>query len=338
MGLRDFISKQFIDVIEWEEEPGLLAERLDFQDNEIQNGAQLTVRETQAAVVIDEGVLADMFGPGLHTLDTSNMPILTNLKNWDKAFKSPFKTDVYFFSQKEQVNLKWGTVQPVTIRDPELGPVRLRAFGTYSFRVKDVAPFYAALVGTLDDVTVASIEPQLRAAIMTALATGLGGGGVPFLDLAANQQKLSEALKEAVGPAFEQYGLEVPTFYVESVSLPEEVQKHLDKKSSMRVLGDLDQYAKFQAAEAIEKAAEQEGGMAGLGAGAGAGMAIGQTMAGAMAQQPAPAPAAPAAPAAAAADDADPFEMIEKLHKLQEMGAISQEEFDAKKADLLSKI
>ena len=128
MGLRDFISKQFVDVIEWEEEPGLLAERLDFQDNEIQNGAQLTVRETQAAVVIDEGVLADMYGPGLHTLDTSNMPILTNLKNWDKAFKSPFKTDVYFFSQKEQVNLKWGTVQPVTIRDPELGPVRLRAF------------------------------------------------------------------------------------------------------------------------------------------------------------------------------------------------------------------
>ncbi|MGJ8537311.1 MAG: SPFH domain-containing protein, partial [Parasphingopyxis sp.] len=208
MGIRDFLSKQFIDVIEWGEEPGDLAERLDFADNEIQNGAQLTVRETQAAVVIDEGVLADMYGPGLHTLDTSNMPILTNLKNWDKAFKSPFKTDVYFFSQKEQVNLKWGTAQPVTIRDPELGPIRLRAFGTYSFRVKDIAPFYASLVGTLDKVTVSSIEPQLRAAIITALATGLGGGDVPFIDLAANQQKLSDALKEAVGPAFEQYGLE----------------------------------------------------------------------------------------------------------------------------------
>ncbi len=332
MGLRDFISKQFVDVIEWQEEPGELAEKLDFADNEIQNGAQLTVRETQAAVVVDEGVLGDMYGPGLHTLDTSNMPILTNLRNWDKAFKSPFKTDVYFFSQKEQINLKWGTAQPVTIRDAELGPIRLRAFGSYSFRVKTIAPFYATLVGTLGKVTVADIEPQLRAAIMTALATGLGSGDVPFIDLAANQQKLSEALKNAVAPAFEQYGLEVPTFFVESVSLPEEVQKHLDKKSSMRVLGDLDQYAKFQAAEAIEAAANQEGGMAGLGAGAGAGMAIGQTMAGALAQQPAAAPATPAAPAV------DPFEQIEKLHKLHEMGALSKEEYETKKADLLSQV
>ncbi|MBC7986438.1 MAG: SPFH domain-containing protein, partial [Sphingomonadaceae bacterium] len=281
MGLRDFISKQFIDVIEWREEPGELAERLDFIDNEIQNGAQLTVRETQAAVFVDEGVIADMFGPGLHTLDTQNLPVLTNLRNWDKAFKSPFKSDIYFFSQKEQTGLKWGTAQPVTIRDKELGPVRLRAFGSYSFRVKSIAPFYAALVGTLSEVRVSDIEPQLRAAIATALATGLGSSDVPFLDLAANQAKLSDALKAAVSPAFEQYGLEVPTFFVESVSLPEEVQRHLDKGSSMRVLGDLDQYAKFQAAESIELAAKQEGGMAGLGAGAGAGMAIGQAMAGA---------------------------------------------------------
>lgn len=335
MALRDFISKQFIDVIEWEEEPGELAEKLDFADNEIQNGAQLTVRETQAAVIIDEGVLADMYGPGLHTLETSNMPILTNLKNWDKAFESPFKTDVYFFSQKEQVNLKWGTAQPVTIRDAELGPVRLRAFGTYSFRVKEIAPFYASLVGTLGKVTVSDIEPQLRAAIMTALATGLGSGGIPFLDLAANQQKLSEALKDAVDPAFSQYGLEVPSFFVESVSLPEEVQKHLDKSSSMRVLGDLDQYAKFQAAEAIETAAQQEGGLAGVGAGAGAGVAIGQAMAGAFAQ-----PQQPAQPAGGGGgtSEVDPFEQIEKLHKLHEAGALSKDEFEAKKAELLSKI
>ncbi|MCA1749739.1 MAG: SPFH domain-containing protein [Parasphingopyxis sp.] len=336
MALRDFISKQFIDVIEWTEEPGELAERFDFADNEIQNGAQLTVRETQAAVVVDEGVLADMYGPGLHTLETSNMPILTNLKNWDKAFESPFKTDVYFFSQKEQLNLKWGTAQPVTIRDAELGPVRLRAFGTYSFRVKEIAPFYASLVGTLEKVMVKDIEPQLRAAIMTALATGLGSGGIPFLDLAANQQKLSEALKDAVDPAFAQYGLEVPSFFVESVSLPEEVQKHLDKSSSMRVIGDLDKYAKFQAAEAIEKAAEQEGGMAGIGAGAGAGVAIGHAMAGAFAQ---PQQAAqPAQPAGGGGSDVDPFERIEKLHKLHEAGALSKEEFEAKKAELLKQV
>ncbi|NNC73064.1 MAG: hypothetical protein HKN78_09340 [Sphingomonadaceae bacterium] len=338
MGLREWISKQFIDVIEWEEEPGLLAEKLDFQDNEIQNGAQLTVRETQAAVIVDEGVLADKFGPGLHTLDTSNVPILTNLKNWDKAFESPFKTDVYFFSQKEHINLKWGTAQPITIRDAELGAVRLRAFGTYSFRIKDISAFYATLMGTLGEVRVDSLEPQLRAAIMTALASALGSGGIPFLDLAGNQQKLSEALKEAVDAAFEQYGLEAPAFYVESVSLPEEVQKYLDKASSMRVLGDLDQYAKFQSAEAIEAAAKNEGGIAGIGAGVGAGAAIGQTMAAAMAPAAAPAPAAPAAPAADAPEADDPFEQIEKLHKLKEMGALTEEEFEAKKADLLSKM
>ncbi len=334
MGIRDFISKQFIDVIEWEEEPGLIAERLDFRDNEIQNGAQLTVRETQAAVIIDEGVLADKFGPGLHTLDTSNVPILTNLKNWDKAFESPFKTDVYFFSQKEHLNLKWGTAQPITLRDAELGPVRLRAFGTYSFRIKDISSFYATVMGTLGEVRVESLEPQLRAAIMTALATALGSGNIPFLDLAGNQQKLSDALKDAVDAAFEQYGLEAPSFYVESVSLPEEVQKYLDKASSMRVIGDLDQYAKFQSADAIEAAAKNEGGVAGIGVGIGAGAALGQTMAGAMGGATAPAPA----PAAAAQPDVDPFEQIEKLHKLKEMGALTEEEFQAKKADLLGKM
>lgn len=330
MGILDFLSKQFVDVIDWVEEPGQLAWRYPMQDREIQNGAQLTVREGQVAAFFDEGQIADMFGPGLHTLETSTLPLLTALQNWDKAFKSPFKSDVYFFSQKEQINLKWGTTQPVTIRDPELGPLRLRAFGSYSFRVAKVAPFLSRLVGTLERLDVRDIEQQLRGAIATSLATGLGGGKTPFLDLAANQTLLSQALREAVAPAFDQWGLSVESFFVESLSLPEEVQKHLDKSSSMRVLGDLDRYAKFQAAEAIETAASQPGGMAGIGAGAGAGIAIGQAMAGALGTG--------GGGAAAPAPAEDPFAVIEKMHKLLTIGAITQAEFDAKKAELLGRV
>lgn len=326
----DWIKKQFVDVIDWTDEPGVLAIRYPMQDREIQNGAQLTVREGQMAAFVNEGRVADVFGPGLHNLETANLPVLTSLMNWDKAFASPFKSDVYFFSQREQINLKWGTAQPVTIRDKELGPVRIRAFGSYSFRIEDVAPFSVKLMGSLERLTTEELEPQLRAAIATALATGLGGGDVPFLDLAANQTALSDKLREAVTPAFAQWGLAVPSFFVESLSLPEEVQKHLDKASSMRVIGDLDRYAKFQSAEAIETAAANPGGIAGIGAGAAAGLAIGQTMAAGLGAN-----MAGGAPAAA---QEDAFAQVEKLHKLLTIGAITQEEFDAKKAELLSRI
>jgi len=325
----DFLRKQFVDVIEWVDEPGVLAMRYPFADREIQNGGQLTVRESQMAAFVNEGRVADVFGPGLHTLETSTLPILTSLMNWDKMFQSPFKSDVYFFSMKEQLNQKWGTAQPVTIRDKELGPVRIRAFGSYSFRIDDVAPFSVKVMGTADKVRASDLEPQLRAAIATALATGLGGGDVPFLDLAANQTALSDKLKEAVAPALAQWGLAVPSFFVESLSLPEEVQKHLDKASSMRVIGDLDRYAKFQSAEAIETAAANPGGIAGIGAGAAAGLAIGQTMAAGLSGAPA---------GGAAAKEEDPFQMVERLHKLLTVGAISQEEYDAKKAELLNRI
>ena len=323
----DFLRKQFIDVIDWVEEPGVLAFRYPMQDREIQNGAQLTVRESQIAAFIDQGKVADVFGPGLHTLDTENIPILTNLMNWDKAFASPFKSDIYFFSLRERTSLKWGTTQPVTIRDKELGPIRIRAFGSYSFRISDVDPFSTKLMGTLERVRDEDIEPQLRAAIATALATGLGTGDVPFLDLAGNQTLLSAKLKEAVTPVMAEYGLAVPSFFVESLSLPEEVQAHLDKASSMRVIGDLDRYAKFQSAEAIETAAAQPGGIASLGAGAAAGVAIGQAMASGLGGG-----GGNAAPAE------DPFAQVERLHKLLTLGAISQEEYDSKKAELLARI
>ena len=328
----DFLKKQFVDVIEWLEQPGQLAWRVPFADQEIQNGAQLTVRETQSAAFFDQGKLADYFGPGLHRLDTANLPLLTNLMNWDKAFKSPFKSDVVFFSLKEQAGLKWGTAQPITIRDAEFGAIRLRAFGTYSFQITGLQDFASRLLGTLGEVTASSLEPQLRSAIQTSIATALGSSGIPFLDLAANQQKMSDQIKIEVDKAFAQWGLTCLSFYVESVSLPDDVQAHLDKGSSMRVIGDLDRYTKFQTAEAIEKAAGQEGGLAGLGAGMGVAANLGAAMAQSFAPSPAPQPAAAAAPAE------DPFAVIEKLHKLVTIGALSQEEFDAKKAELLSRI
>jgi len=326
-----FFSKQFIDVIEWHEEPGQLAWRVPMEDNEIQNGAQLTVREGQGAAFLDEGKLADMFPAGLHKLDTNTLPILTNLMNWDKAFNSPFKSDVIFFSFREQTGLKWGTAQPITVRDPEFGPLRIRAFGTYAIRIDNVEKFYSNLLGTVAEMRIGDLEAQLRSTINTCLAATLGAGKIPFLDLAANQVLLSETLEQAVDSALEQWGLNATKLFVESLSLPAEVQEKLDKASSMNMLGDLNKYAKFQAAEAMETAAEQSGGMAGVGAGAAAGMAIGQTMAASIGTTAA-APAAPAAPTE------DPLITIEKMHKLMVAGVLSEEEFTKKKSELLGLI
>jgi membrane protease subunit (stomatin/prohibitin family) len=328
MGIFDFLSKQFVDVIDWVDEPGTLAIRYPMADKEIQNGAQLTVRAGQTALFFNEGQLADAFLPGMYKLETANLPVLTALMNWDKGFASPFKADIYYYSQKEQTGLKWGTTQPITVRDKEFGPLRVRAFGSYSFRIESVPVFSAKMMGSLEKLTVGDIEPQLRGAIATAIASALGGGEIAFLDLAANQAMLSEKLKAAVEPAFAEWGLSCRSFFIESLSLPEEVQAHLDKASSMRVVGDLDRFVRFQSAEAIETAAGQSGGVAGAGAGMAAGMAIGQSMANGMGT-PAAAPAAPGE---------DAYAQIEKLHKLMTMGAVTQEEFDAKKAELLSRI
>ena len=322
MGLFDFLSKQFVDVIDWTEAPGDLAIRWPMKDREIQNGAHLTVRDGQAAFFYDQGQIADAFGPGLHTLETANLPVLTNLMNWSTGFQSPFKADLRFFTLKEQAGLKWGTPQPITVRDREFGPLRIRAFGSYSFRIKDVPVFAVKLMGTMEAVRVADVEPQLRGAITTALASALGGGDIAFVDLAANQQALSEHLRQAVAPAFEAWGLEVASFFVESVSLPEEVQAHMDKASSMRVVGDLDRFVRFQAATAIENAGSGGMGIGGIGAEVAAGAMLGRSMAAGLAGD----------------TGEDAFALIEKLHRLHTAGAISDEEYAAKKAALLAKI
>jgi membrane protease subunit (stomatin/prohibitin family) len=335
MSLMSFISKQFIDIIQWtEDEPGTLAYRYPMQDMEIQNGGKLVVRETQRAAFFNEGKFADQFGAGTYTLNTKTLPVLTYLQNWDKLFESPFKSDVYFFSQREQIDQKWGTTQPITIRDKEYGPLRIRAHGIYSYKIADIVTFWTKLCGTAERYTVQDVEGQIRAAVLTSLASFLGSSDVAFVDMAANQDLFSQKLSEAVKSTFSDFGLELRSFYVQSVSLPEELQQHLDKASSMRLVGDLQKYAQLQAADSIAIAAANQSGAAGAGVGIGAGIGLGQMMAGTMAQAAGNQPAG----AQAAAPAEDPLQTLEKLADLLKKGILTQTEFDAKKTELLKKI
>ncbi len=296
MSLRDFISKQFIDVIDWvEPEDGILAYRYPMQDREIQNGGKLTVRDSQFALFVNEGKAADAFPAGLYTLNTQTLPILTYLMNWDKAFKSPFKSDVYFFSARTQTDQHWGTPNPITIRDKEFGAIRLRGFGIYSYHLIDAKKFYTKISGTRDLYRVADLEGQLRNTIIAKMTDAFAQSQVPFLDMAANQGVLAQKITEQLSPAFADYGLSLDTFNVENLSLPDELQKVLDQRISMNMIGDMNKFTQYEVAQSIPIAAANEGGGAvGIGAGLGAGMAIGQTMANAVQnaaaaqQQPAP--------------------------------------------------
>jgi membrane protease subunit (stomatin/prohibitin family) len=280
MSLRDFLSKQFIDVIEWvEPQDSILAYRYPMQDREIQNGGKLTVRDSQMAVFVNEGRVADVFGPGLYTLNTQTLPILTYIMNWDKAFKSPFKSDVYFFITRLQTNQHWGTPNPITIRDKEFGAVRLRAFGIYTYHVADPKLFYTKVSGTRDVYRVEDLEGQLRNTIVGRITDSFAGSQVPFLDMAANQVALSEKISGQLKPAFTELGLILDSFVVENLSLPDELQKILDQRIGMNMVGDMGRYTQYQVAQSIPVAAANEGGgAAGIGAGLGAGVAMGQAM------------------------------------------------------------
>lgn len=336
MGIGDFIKKQFIDVLQWNEDgDGVLAWRYPMQDFEIQYGAKLTVRESQMAVFVNEGKVADVFGPGLHTLNTNTLPILTYLQNWDKLFQSPFKSDVYFFSTRLQLGRKWGTPQPVTVRDKDFGMVRLRAFGMYSYKLADPKKFFTEISGTRDTYTVDDLEMQLRNLVVSTMSSTLGNSAVPFLDMAANLGVMSDAVKTAMTPVFERYGVAIDNFAVESISLPEELQKALDTRISMGMVGNMATYTQYQTANAIPLAAQNEGGLAGVGASLGAGLTMGQVMTEAMRAAQAGTPAA--APAAAPASDS-PEARLGKLKSLLDGGLITQADYDAAKADVIKQI
>ena len=337
MSLGSFIRKQFVDVLQWnEEDDGTLAWRYPMEDFEIQYGASLTVRDSQLAVFVNEGQIADVFGPGRYTLTTQTIPVLTNLKHWDKFFESPFKSDVYFFSTRLQLGRKWGTPQPITIRDTDFGMVRLRAFGMYSYKLADPKRFFTEISGTRASYTVDELEQQLRNLVVATMSATLGGAELPFLDMAANQILLAERMRAAMTPTFERYGLALDNFAVENISLPEELQKAIDTRISMGMVGDLGKFTQYQVANAVPLAAQNEGGLAGVGAGLAAGVGMGQVMMDALRGSQAQAPAAVPAPAAPAADD--PEARLAKLKSLLDKGLVTQADYDTAKAEILKKL
>ncbi len=343
MSLMDFIKKQFIDVIQWTEDgDGTLAWRFPMEGMEIQNGASLTVRESQMAVFVNEGKIADVFGPGMHKLTTQTLPVLTYLKNWDKLFESPFKSDVYFFSTRAQLDYKWGTPQPVTIRDKDFGAVRVRAFGNYSFHLVDPGKFHTQISGTRDRYLTEELDGQLKGLILQNISNAMAASGVPFLDLAANQIAMAEALKSTISASFETIGLKLDTMTVQSVSLPEELQKILDQRIGMGMVGnDMGKFMQYQTAQAIPSMVQGGGagsGIAGDAMGLGAGVALGQVLA---QNLQAGLHAAPAGVGVATSTGLKPEEVMATLEKLAELkgkGILTEEEFSTKKAELLKKL
>ena len=346
MSLMSFIKKQFIDILQWTEDAdGTLAWRFPMADNEIQYGGSLTVRESQMAVFVNEGKVADVFGPGMYKLTTQTLPVLTYLRNWDKLFESPFKSDVYFFSTRQQIDRRWGTSQPVTIRDKDFGAVRLRAFGNYAYRISDAKLFHTAISGTRERYTVDDLDGQLRGLMLQHISDAVAQSGTPFLDLAANQVEFAAQLKTATEPEFTKLGLTLEAVTLQNVSLPEDLQKILDQKIGMGMVGDMGKFMQYQTAQAIPKFAEgsgQGGGIAGDAMGLGAGVALGQVLAGQLSQGlqggGAAASAAAAAAAAAVMKPDEVMATIEKLAELKGKGILTEEEFATKKAELLKKL
>ncbi|MCZ7650550.1 MAG: SPFH domain-containing protein [Thermoanaerobaculia bacterium] len=310
MGLIDNIKQQigsqFIEIIQWLDETNdTLVWRFPVYNQEIKMNAQLTVRENQAALFVNEGQAADLFGPGRHQITTQNVPILTTLRGWKYGFQSPFKAEVYFFNTRLFTDLKWGTANPVMMRDTDFGMIRVRAFGTYAMRIADPKLFFASVVGTQGLTTTDEITGQLRSIVLSKLSDAIAESKIAALDLASHYDELSAFGRQVIGPEFASFGLELSRFFVENISLPEEVEAAIDQRSKLGVLGDrMGQYTQMQAAEAIKVAAANPGGLAGAGVGLGAGVGMGQMMgqamqgvaAGAPAATPPPPPGAVAAP------------------------------------------
>ncbi|MDJ1007830.1 MAG: SPFH domain-containing protein [Paracoccaceae bacterium] len=300
MGILDFLTGEFIDVIHWTDDTrDTMVWRFEREGHAIKYGAKLTVREGQAAVFVHEGQLADVFTPGLYMLETNNMPILTTLNHWDHGFRSPFKSEIYFVNTNRFTNLKWGTKNPVMLRDPEFGPVRLRAFGTYTVKVADPAKFLTEIVGTDGEFTSDEVTFQIRNIIVQEFSRAIARSGLPVLDMAANTADVGRLVAQAIDPVVHDYGLALPELYIENISLPPAVEKALDERTSRGIAGNLDDHLKWKAAEAMGKGGTASDAM-GAGLGAGMGMQMGNMMMGGprgpWGAQPAAAPVPPPPP------------------------------------------
>jgi membrane protease subunit (stomatin/prohibitin family) len=315
MGIWDKIKGEFVDIIEWTDaSTDTMVYRFERHGNEIKYGAKLTVRESQVAVFVDEGQFADVFVPGMYTLETSNMPILSTLKGWKHGFNSPFKSEVYFVNTKRFNDQKWGTKNPIMMRDADFGMVRVRAFGTYALRIKDAKVFMQEVVGTNWQFTTEEITNQVRNYIVSGFAEAIAQTQMPVLDLYSQYDDMGEALTKLMAPKIEALGLELIDLMVENVSVPPEVEQAIDTRSKMGAVGNLDNYMKYQAADAMVKGAENPGGMGGVGAQMAAGMMMGQQMGGMMQPPPATAPVAPPPPGGAGAAPPPPAQTGPQLH------------------------
>ena len=303
MALWDGIKTQFIEVIEWTEASDeVLAYRFPVANHEIKDGAQLTVRESQLALFVDQGQVADVFAAGRYRLTSANLPILTKLESWAYGFNSPFKAEVYFFSTRQKLGQRWGTRQPITFRDAEFGSVQARMFGSFSYHLADPRKFYTEISGTRERFTTEDLTDQLIPTIASVAASSLARSQVPFLDLAANLQALATELRDALGAAFEGLGLALDSFVVESVSLPDALQEALHTRQAIGIVGNMERFAQYQAAKSIPDAAKNPSGLAGLGAGVAVGAGVGQLMGRAFGggAEPPPAAGTPAPQPAAA--------------------------------------
>ena len=285
MTLRDFIQGELIDIVEWlETSTDAMAWRFDRPDNEIKNGAKLVVRPGQLALFVDQGSVADVFQPGSHELSTRNLPVLSRLRGWKYGFESPFKAEIIFVSTRQFTGLKWGTKTPVMTRDPELGAIRLRAYGTYAVRVRDAESFVRELVGANPSYTIGEISDQVRDMVVARFAELLGEKPIPVLQLAANYRELGELATEKLAAELARFGVELTQLVVESIALPDEVAATLDQKTRLGLLGgDIGSYAQLQAADAIRDSARNPG-TGGAGAAIGVGLGMAQQLAGAAGQ------------------------------------------------------
>ncbi|HXD47571.1 MAG TPA: SPFH domain-containing protein [Gemmatimonadaceae bacterium] len=306
MSMRDFAAGEFIDIIEWiDESNDTLVWRFERPRNEIKNSAQLIVRPGQVAVFVEQGEIADVFVPGRHALTTMNLPVLSRLRGWKYGFESPFKADIVFVSTKQFVNRKWGTANPVIVRDPELGPTRVRAYGTYAMRVHDAAQLVREIVGTSSVFLVDEITDQLRDLVIAKVSESLASAQISVLELAAKYTEMSGRVLQQAAPQFQQYGLELTQLVIENVSLPEDVEQAIDQRARLNVIGGMDRYAALQSADALRDAARNPNGAAASGVGLGMGATMGQrAMAGAAA-------AAAAVPAAPSGDEPPPVPAAE---------------------------
>jgi len=343
MGLMDWGKAQFIEIIEWlDDSNDIMAWRFPVRNQEIKNGAKLVCRESQAATMVHEGQFADTFTPGTHTLSTKNLPILADLQGWKYGFESPFKSEVYFTNTRLYNDLGFGTPNPIMMRDADFGMLRIRAFGIYSIRVKDSRKFLKELVGTNGVYTKDDITEQLRKSLISKFTDALGEAKIPALDLAAKYDDLSDLLRQKMDPEFQTMGLECSKLFIENISLPEEVEAMMDKRTQLGIMAPvMGAYTQMQVADSIPLAAQNSGGLAGMGMGLGVGVGMGNMMgqqmggvAGQMAQTPYPAGSAPAAPAA-------PVKTLKEelmgLKDLFDSQLISQTEFDAQRTAIMKK-